>query len=191
MERFIAFDVETPNYFNDRMSQIGIAVVEGGVVTETLSSLINPEEHFDYFNIRLTGITPEAAAKAPTFDEVWSSIGPLMQSGVLVAHNASFDMGVLSKCLRAYGFSEPDLLPCACTVQMGRRAYPALADHKLDTMCRHLGIPLDHHKADSDALACANLLIDYGQKGLIIDDYVRLYDLRRGRSLPGRYRPCR
>ena len=31
MERFVAFDVETPNYRNDRMSAIGISVIEDGV----------------------------------------------------------------------------------------------------------------------------------------------------------------
>ena len=30
MERFVAFDVETPNAANDRMSAIGIAVIEEG-----------------------------------------------------------------------------------------------------------------------------------------------------------------
>ena len=31
--RYIAFDVETPNYANDRISAIGIAVVEAGEIT--------------------------------------------------------------------------------------------------------------------------------------------------------------
>ena len=32
--RYIAFDVETPNSRNDRMSSIGIAVVEDGRIAE-------------------------------------------------------------------------------------------------------------------------------------------------------------
>ena len=32
-ERYIAFDVETPNYANDRISAIGISVIENGCVT--------------------------------------------------------------------------------------------------------------------------------------------------------------
>ena len=57
--RFVAFDVETPNAANDRMSAIGAAVVEDGEVVSTFSSLVDPEAHFDLFNIRLTGITPD------------------------------------------------------------------------------------------------------------------------------------
>ena len=64
-ERYIAFDVETPNHRNDRMSAIGIAVVENGAVTEEFSALIDPEAEFDWFNMQLTGITPEAVDGAP------------------------------------------------------------------------------------------------------------------------------
>ena len=70
-QRYIAFDVETPNSYNHRMSAIGVAVVEDGVIVEEFSTLVNPETHFDLFNIGLTGITPEAAAQAPTFAELW------------------------------------------------------------------------------------------------------------------------
>ena len=34
--KYIVFDVETPNAKNDRMSSIGIAVVENGEITEEL-----------------------------------------------------------------------------------------------------------------------------------------------------------
>ena len=48
MLRYIAFDVETPNRFNNRMSAIGITVIENGVITKKLYSLIDPETSFDY-----------------------------------------------------------------------------------------------------------------------------------------------
>ena len=34
MSRFIVFDVETPNRYNNRMSAIGICVVESGRITD-------------------------------------------------------------------------------------------------------------------------------------------------------------
>ena len=107
-ERYIAFDVETPNSANDRMSAIGITVIENGVIVDDFYSLVNPEARFDYFNIQLTGITPEMAAEAPAFPQLWAEIEPLMSSGVLVAHSAPFDMGVLAKCLNAYGITEEE-----------------------------------------------------------------------------------
>ena len=104
-DRYICFDVETPNYRNDRMSAIGISVVEGGRVTEEYFSFVNPEEPFDPFNTQLTGISEETVASAPTFGALWPRIETLMSSGVLVAHNAPFDIAVLKSCLRAYGIS--------------------------------------------------------------------------------------
>ena len=103
MSRFVVFDVETPNRYNNRMSAIGIAVVEDGVIVNEYYSLVDPEQPFDYFNTRLTGISEETVMGAPTFPELWTRIEPLFSSGLLVAHNAVFDMGVLKKCLRDYG----------------------------------------------------------------------------------------
>ena len=102
-DRYIAFDVETPNWANDRMSAIGIAVIEDGEIAGEFYTVVDPETYFDRFNIELTGITPEMAADSPAFPEVWHEIEPIMSSGLLVAHNAPFDMSVLAKCLRGYG----------------------------------------------------------------------------------------
>ena len=94
-DRYIAFDVETPNWANDRMSAIGIAVIEDGEIAGEFYTVVDPETYFDRFNIDLTGITPEMAADSPAFPEVWHEIEPIMSSGLLVAHNAPFDMSVL------------------------------------------------------------------------------------------------
>jgi DNA polymerase III epsilon subunit-like protein len=176
MPRLIAFDVETPNSFNHRMSSIGIAVIEDGQITETFNSLVNPQTHFDPFNVSLTGIRPSMVRDAPTFPQLWAQIEPLMLSGILLAHNAPFDLRVLSICLTDYGIEAPRYLPFACTVQMGRRCYPELENHRLDTLCREIGIPLDHHRADSDSYACASLLIDYLSHGLSLPESLRAYD---------------
>lgn len=181
-DRYIVFDVETPNYANDRMSAIGVTVVENGAIVEELYSLVDPEVHFDGFNIRLTGITPELVNGAPTFPELWERIGPVMGSGTLVAHSAPFDLGVLAKCLDAYGI---DWQPCAyyaCTCVMGRECYPELENHKLNTLCSFLSIELDHHNAGSDSHACAELLLNYQRRGLKVEEYIRRYSFATRRS---------
>lgn len=167
-DRFIAFDVETPNSANDRMSAIGITVVEAGEIVQRFSTLVNPETYFHPFNVQLTGITPDMAPTAPTFPELWETIEPVMASGILIAHNAPFDMGVLSKCLRAYGIPWQTTTTYACTCRMGKACYPALENHRLNTLCHHLKIPLDHHDAGSDSEGCARLLMDYAVVGLIM-----------------------
>lgn len=182
-ERYIAFDVETPNYANHRMSAIGVSVVEDGAITETFYSLVNPETYFDRFNIALTGITPELAAEAPTFPALWETkLAPLMESGLLVAHNAPFDMSVLAKCLRDYGIAWRAEVPYACTCQMGRRLLPELPNHKLNTLCDYLSLELDHHHAGSDSRACGEILLHYLRAGADVRPFVRMYDLRAVRT---------
>lgn len=182
MQRYIVFDVETPNFNNDRMSAIGVSVVEGGEITRSYETLVNPETFFSSFNVQLTGITPEAAAEAPAFPEVWRVLEPLFSEGVLVAHNAPFDMGVLSKCLRHYGIRWRELVPYACTCRMSRRCYPQLPNHRLNTVAEYLDIELDHHRAGSDSTAAALILIDEIRRGVDIEYFTNNYDLYLGKT---------
>ena len=69
------------------------------------------------------------------------------------------------------------------SVRLIRRCCPALPNHRLDTMCQALHIPLDHHRADSDSMACAKLLLYYQQKGLRLSSFLREYDLKNLRTL--------
>ena len=55
-EIYIAFDVETPNSANDRMSAIGLTLIYNGKITDRFYTLINPETYFSPFNSELTGI---------------------------------------------------------------------------------------------------------------------------------------
>ena len=105
MSRYIAFGVETPNRFNNRMSAIGITVIEDGSITRKLYSLINPKTSFDYFNTQLTGISEEMVQDKPTFPEIWNKIEPLMNSGILITHNTPFDMSVLKCYLKDFGIA--------------------------------------------------------------------------------------
>ncbi len=175
-ERYIAFDVETPNSRNDRISSIGIAVVENDEIVDSFYSLVNPECHFDYYNVALTGIGPDMVRDKPNFPELWKSIEPIMSSGILVAHNAPFDMSVLAKCLRDYGIVWQERVDYCCTCQMSRRLMPSLENHRLNTICYDLDIALDHHDALSDARACAEILRWLMAKG-DLSHYKKQYDM--------------
>lgn len=178
MSRFVAFDVETPNRENGRMSAIGITVIEDGKITDEFYSLINPETYFDYFNTRLTGISEETVTDAPTFPELWGKIEPMLSGGLLVAHNAVFDIGVLRRCLQDYGIEWRPYTRYICTVQMGRRLLPGIS-HKLNVLCDYYGINLNHHQADSDSRACAEILLRYLEDGADVKQFIRTYSLNK------------
>ena len=181
--RYILFDVETPNFRNNRMSAIGITVVENAKIEKIYYTLVNPECEFDDFNIELTGITPESVIGKPTFPELWKAIEPIFSSGLLMAHNAPFDMSVLSKCLNDYNIEWKPFINYACTCAIGKKVFPNLANHKLNTMCDHFNIALDHHNASSDSSACALLLLKYLDKGADILSFARTYDIKKSKTL--------
>lgn len=176
MYTYTVFDVETPNRYNDRISAIGITVVKEGEIADSFFSLVDPQTRFDLFNTRLTGISSKTVEGAPNFAQLWERIEPLMSSGILVAHNAVFDLGVLKKCLHSYGIEWKKSVKYICTVRAGRKILPGIS-HKLNDMCAYYGISLDHHKADSDSSACAQILLRYFQSGEDVDSFIRTYKL--------------
>lgn len=184
MSKIVAFDVETPNGNNDRISSIGIAVIEDGIITEAYNQLINPECEFWSRNINLTGITPKGTADAPTFNIYWDSIKELFENNILVAHGAtSTDLCILYKTLAAYEIVPPTL-KFLCTLDLSRKMYPELPKHGLSELCDQFNIPLKHHDSGSDSRACAELLLVFINNGLKIDDHIKLYDGPGSKNYP-------
>lgn len=180
-DSYVVFDVETPNSRNDRISAIGLVLVENGEQTTHFYSLVNPETSFDAFNIRLTGITPRMVRDQLSFPLLWELLRPLMEKGILCAHNAPFDLGVLGCCLRDYGIAWEPCRSYVCTCQMGRRLLPQAPNHRLNTLAEMLGLPLQHHNALSDSRACAGLL-QYYRNMTDIRQFQRSYDFRELRT---------
>ncbi len=154
---YTAFDVETPNRNNNSLCSIGIVHVENGEVTFEKEYLVNPEADFDYGNILIHGITEEMVENAPTFPAVWKEIAPYF-NGLLLAHNATFDLGVIRASLDRHDLMIPKMC-YVCTVALSRRHIPreVFGSHKLNALCSGLGIPLLHHNALSDADACRRI----------------------------------
>jgi len=140
--------------------------MEYGVPVYRREFLVDPEAHFDEFNIGIHGITPNMVHGAPRFDEVWREIAPLF-GGVVAAHNATFDLAVICKMLARHDVEIPPLT-YVCTLLKSRRHLPkeACGSHKLNDLCAGLEIPLEHHHDSlDDALACALIL------ERLVDDY--------------------
>jgi len=174
--RYVAFDVETPNRASARMSAIGLTIIEDGAIVGSRYTLVNPQTHFDAFNVRLTGIDELSVKGAPTFPEAWEELSAVFGDSVLVAHNAPFDLRVLKSCLTSYGIAWRPEVSYLCTVQMGRRLLPGMP-HRLNDLCDHFGITLTHHHAASDAQACAQILLRYLELGADPRDHLRTYAL--------------
>jgi DNA polymerase-3 subunit epsilon len=52
---FVALDVETANADSSSICQIGLATFEDGCLVDEWSTLVNPEDYFDPFNVSIHG----------------------------------------------------------------------------------------------------------------------------------------
>jgi len=159
LEKYTAVDVETPNRNNDSLCSIGVVRMEYGTPVYKREFLVDPEAHFDPFNITIHGITPEMVKSAPRFPEVWKEIAGFFD-GVVIAHNATFDLAVICKMLSRYELKVPKM-SYACTLLKSRRHIPKeqCGSHRLNDLCAGLNIPLEHHhNALDDALGCALIM---------------------------------
>ena len=153
---FVAIDFETANRYRNSACAIGLARVEGSRVTQRVYRLIRPPFRWFEFSA-LHGIDWPLVQGAPTFAELWPSLAPLFcDVDFVAAHNAPFDAGVLRKTCEWYGLPMPDL-PFRCTLKLARSW--GLRPAKLSDVAAHLGIPLRHHHAGSDAAACAKIML--------------------------------
>jgi DNA polymerase-3 subunit epsilon len=157
---FVVIDFETANDERSSACALAVVVVRSNVITESKMFLINPgisptawREKY----IAMHGITPAMVADQPAFPAIWPTIAPYL-TGDVVAHNASFDASVLSTLLENAGITEP-YIRYYDSVQIARNVWPDLDNHKLATVAAHLGLPLDHHNAISDATATAQFVI--------------------------------
>ncbi len=154
---FVAIDFETANTSADSACSVGVVkVVDGEIVAKAVHFIRPPTRQFLFTHIH--GLTWSDVAKADNFAALWPKIEGFIDGAAhFVAHNASFDRGVLNACCRSYGIEAPSL-PFQCTVQIARRVWN-IRPTRLSNVCERLGIALNHHEALSDAMACAQIFI--------------------------------
>ena len=111
---------------------------------------------FEEGNINIHGITPNMVENAPTFDMIWQDLRKFLDNRIVIAHNANFDMSVLRHCIWEYNLPKP-IFKTACTVQIARRVWPDLINHKLNTLGEFFQIKFKHHDALDDAKVCAKI----------------------------------
>ena len=188
--KYVAFDVESPNNNDNRMSAIGITVIENGTITDTFYSLVNPQAPFDWYIRKLTGITKKTVANAPTFPELWPTIEPYFSSGVLVAHGAEYDLLVLKRCLRDYQIKWKDKTEYLCTYKMAPKIVPGVVKIGIEGLSLYFGIETGQaHHAGDDSRGCAEILLKYMELA-DVNQYIKTYDMT-GKEQKKRHRKPR
>ncbi len=159
-DEYVVFDIETTglNNVNDKITEIGAVLIRNKQVISKFNSLINPEIPIPDKIQRLTGITNEMVADAPSIKEVLPEFLNFVGNRPLVAHNAMFDVGFIKYKASLLGIEVNN--PVVDTLQLSRNLLP-IKKHRLNNLCDHFGIKLlHHHRASDDAEAAALILIE-------------------------------
>ena len=161
-------DVETTGMGStgNKITDISIFVHDGEKVINEFHSLVDPEKPIPYKIVQLTGITDQMVRGAPKFREIAKTIFDITRDTVFIAHNVSFDYGVIRSEFKSLSFNyEREKL---CTVQMSRKILPGHKSYSLGRLCDDLGIIIDgRHRAEGDARATVELfdmLLDKDEK---------------------------
>lgn len=189
---FIAIDFETANFKRQSVCSIGLAVVKNMEIVMTLNKLIKPTpNYYENINVSIHGITSEMTNDSPTFAELWKELQPYLDNNHVIAHNASFDFSALRYVLDTYEIDYPSL-NYYCSMLISKKVFPGLINYQLPTICKHLNIEgLSHHIAESDALACANIMIEIlKQKNVsTLEELQSRLKFTKGKIYPNNYSP--
>ena len=189
---FVVFDLETTGFsaIRDKIIEIGAVKVENGEITDRFSAFVNPKIPIPFEITRLTSITDQMVLDAPDIETVLPQFLEFVGDAVLVAHNASFDVGFLEQNMR-YQDMEPDFTSVD-TVALARILLPTLSKFKLNVVANALHISLEnHHRAVDDAGATAEIFVKFVEmlKDRGINDLTKLnqsgsHDANLIRKLP-------
>lgn len=157
---FVAIDVETTGLspMINELIEVSAIKYEGSKKIDTFSTLIKPKESIPYRITQITGITNEMVKNSPTIEEVMPQLVEFVADNPIVAHNANFDY----KFIQNYSHNSFSKNQVIDTVQIGRKLYPELPNHKLGTIAKRIGITEDgFHRAEFDCECCAKIYMNY------------------------------
>lgn len=157
--RVVALDFETANSYLQSACSLGVSIYQDGEIMDSFEWYFKPHHRYNYFtNSHIHGIVLEDVIDENEFVFYYEELATLLKDSVIVAHNATFDLGVLNSLCDLYGLDRLHN-KYLDTVEISRKVYPELYNHKLNTVCDYLDIDLHHHNGQSDSMGCLMILL--------------------------------
>ncbi len=160
-DTYVVFDVETTGLsaVYDTIIELAAVKIRNGEIIDRFESFANPHVPLSATIINLTSITDDMLQDAPEVEAVLKRFHRWTEDAILVAHNASFDMGFLNTGYKRIGLDKADN-PVIDTLELGRFLYPELKNHRLNSLAKKLDVELtQHHRAIYDAEATGYILL--------------------------------
>ncbi|WP_414838434.1 ATP-dependent DNA helicase DinG [Carnobacterium sp. TMP28] len=164
---YAVVDIETTggNVANgDRIIQFGCVLIEEDRIVQQFAVDINPLVNIPKKIELLTGITNQAIANAPYFEDVAPTLFNLLEGCIFVAHNIQFDYGFLNEEFKRCGM--PSLRNKGIdTVELAQIILPTEPSFRLNDLAATFKFSHQNpHQADSDAYVTAELFLALKKK---------------------------
>ncbi len=164
-DEFCIFDIETTGLSAQtcKITEIGAVKVKNGEILDIFSTYVDPECPIPENIVELTGITDDMVKGAPKTEEAVKSFLEFAGDRILIAHNASFDIGFIKKACEDYRIHfKPTYID---TVALSRFLNPDLKKHKLNIIADYYNLgEFGHHRAYNDAEMLAKIFAVMCQK---------------------------
>jgi DNA polymerase-3 subunit epsilon len=159
---FVAFDTETTGLrVSDRLVELAAVRFRGAELEGEWSALVDPGVPIPADATAVHGIRDEDVHGRAPAALVLPEFLRFIEGAALVAHNAPFDVRVLSLELLRAGMSLPDN-PTLDTCAIPRRLKLDVPNHRLGTLAQAFGVPRrPAHRALQDARVARDLLRAY------------------------------
>jgi DNA polymerase-3 subunit epsilon len=156
---FVAIDVETANADMSSICQIGVAKFIDGQLNDQWTSLVDPEDDFDWMNISIHGIEPRMVRGQPTFPQIADKLRSLLNGSISVCHT-NFDRLAVNRAVSKYSLNPIETV-WLDSARVVRRTWDDLAwkGYGLANVCERLGYDFQHHDALADAKAAGHVLL--------------------------------
>lgn len=142
--REIVFDTETTGFYplkGDRIIEIGALELINHVPTgRVYHQYINPEREVPEEAVKVHGLTTEYLKDFPVFSEIAQEwVDFVGDDGILVAHNASFDIDFINYELTKLGYEEYKWDRVVDTLEIAKNKFPG-QHNNLNALCKRFNI---------------------------------------------------
>lgn len=155
---FFALDVETANEQYPSICQIGIVLVQDGILTKSWMTYVDPETYFT--NDWLHGIDEDIVKGAPTFVSAYEWMLEILGDTPVVTHT-TFDITAINQSVDRYNL-QPHNIRFIDSAKMARRADRRFlySGYNIKNLCEQYQIPyINAHDAVGDATMAAKVVL--------------------------------